>query len=333
MPYITEPTETDDTDVYPSKMDGEELLRLVIPDLEEARKYATTDGYQTLAEIKGRATKAAIDALMADISLWLFDYDAVISYVQRIEYNIELALMPSSRWFEIFYPGNSLEGIFEFQFDDRLGQENKTYGLTRQYGYVYDPSQKAVEMFGKEFAREFYRGEGATIAEPSPESFVIWKYVGRAPDGETARTGSDQNSCNWVVYRLADVLLMKAEALSQQSRFTEALEIINGIRRRADVSPLNLPASTTAYEDAILQERALELAFEGKRWFDLMRMGRRNDYARKSELISIIVSNVPSTQKRILATKLTNPLGWYMPIFEDEIERNTNLVQNPYYIF
>ena len=110
-------------------------------------------------------------------------------------------------------------------------------------------------------------------------------------------------------------------------------EIINQIRIRADVTPLSLPDSPSIYEDAILEERALELAFEGKRWFDLVRMGRRNDYARKNELIEVIVSNVPSTQKRILATKLTNPLGWYLPIYETEIERNANLVQNPYYIF
>ena len=82
-----------------------------------------------------------------------------------------------------------------------------------------------------------------------------------------------------------------------------------------------------------MNERALELAFEGKRWFDLLRMGRRNNYARKDKLIEIIVSNVPSTQKRILAAKLTNPLGWYLPISKDEMERNKNLVQNPYYDF
>ena len=96
---------------------------------------------------------------------------------------------------------------------------------------------------------------------------------------------------------------------------------------------LSLPNSRTAFEDAIMEERALEFAYEGKRWFDIIRMGRRNDYARKSKVIEIIVSNVPSTQKRILATKLTNPNGWFLPIYEDEMERNKNLVQNPYYNF
>ncbi len=334
VPFVTEPTETDDADVYQAKIDGEDLLRLLIPELEEARKYATTDGYQTPEEIKGRVTKVAIDALMADISLWLFEYEAVITYAERIEASIEYVLMPPAKWFEIFYPGNSLESIFEFQFEEQLNQPNKMYGLTRRYSFNYDPSQKAIEMFGLEFGNnEQKRGEKSSIAKFGDDDWGIWKYVGRAADGITERTGSDQRSCNWMVYRLADVLLMKAEALSQLSRYNESLEIINDIRYRAGVPGLSLPDSPVAYEDAILQERALELAFEGKRWFDLVRMGRRNDYSRKSKLIEIIVSNVPSTQKRILATKLTNPLGWYMPIAESEIERNPNLIQNPYYIF
>ncbi|MGW8315324.1 MAG: RagB/SusD family nutrient uptake outer membrane protein [Bacteroidales bacterium] len=332
VPFVTEPTETDDTDVYPAKMDGEELLRQLIPELEEMRKYATTDGYVTLDEIRGRATKGAIDALLADISLWLFDYEAVITYVERVENARQYVLMPSGSWYELFYPGNALESIFEFQFREP-DQPNSTYGMTQRLSYSYDPSRKAIEMFGIEFAREFVRGEDASIKKYGEDDFIIWKYVGRAPDGESVRTGSEQRAANWIVYRLADLKLMKAEALSQLGRFSEALTIINDIRERASVTPLSLPNSASAYEDAILQERALELAFEGKRWFDLVRMGRRNDYARKSNLIEIIVANVPSTQKRILATKLTNPLGWYMPIYESEIERNPNLVQNPYYIF
>jgi tetratricopeptide (TPR) repeat protein len=332
VPLILKPTETDDSDFYIPKTDGDEILRFIINDLKEARKYATTDGYPTLEELRGRATKAAYDALIADISLWLFDYQAVIDYVEKIEAVEQYyVLMPTVKWFEIFYPGNSLEGIFEFQFDNSRNQNNSMYDLTSRYSYQYDPSEKAIKYFGKEFVAELTRGEDASIKKWGEEDFVIWKYVGRAPDGKTTRTGSDQRSCNWIVYRLADVLLMKAEALSQLERYTEALEIINRIRTRAGVPELVIPDSREAFEDAILQERALELAFEGKRWFDLLRMGRRNDYSRKSKLVEIIVSNVPSTQKRILATKLTNPLGWYLPIYKSEIERNKSLIQNPYY--
>jgi hypothetical protein len=110
---------------------------------------------------------------------------------------------------------------------------------------------------------------------------------------------------------------MKAEALSQIGRYSEASDLLNEIRDRAGLSPVELQNSPIAYEDAILEERALELAFEGKRWFDLLRMGRRNNFARKDRLVEMIIRNVPSTQKRILGSKLTNPLGWYMPIYKN----------------
>ena len=331
VPFPLEPSESDEADFYLPKTDGNEILEHIVSDLNDMRGFATVDGYQTLAENKGRATKAAFDALLADIALWTFDYESCITHVERIEASLKYVLMPSDRWFEMFYPGNSLESIFEIQFNNNLNQNNRLYGLTQRYSYNYDPSLRAIEMFGKLYTRELYRGEDISIKKYGEDEFIIWKYVGRAPDGVTIRTGIDANSCNWIVYRYADVLLMKAEALSQLNRYAEALEIVNEIRDRADVSALSLADSPTAYEDAILEERALELAFEGKRWFDLLRMGRRNNYNRKSKLIEIIVKNVPSTQKRILAAKLTNPLGWYMPIYEDELERNINLVQNPYY--
>jgi starch-binding outer membrane protein, SusD/RagB family len=333
VPLVLEPTESDDSEVYFPKTDGNAVLDTMLLDLEQNRQYVPTE-YNTLEEYRGRATKAAYDALIADIALWKFDYEKVIKHVEYIEANEEYELMPNDLWFDIFYPGNSLEGIFEFQFDMTNGQQNSTYGLTQRLSYNYDPSQKALQMFAPEYgASELIRGQNSSIAKYGEDDFIVWKYVGREADGISVRTGTEQTSANWIVYRLADVLLMKAEALSQLERYPEALNILNEIRERADVPPLTLPNSKIAFEDAILEERALELAFEGKRWFDLLRMGRRNDYARKSDLIEVIIQNVPSTQKRILATKLTNPLGWYMPIQESELEHNPALVQNPYYKF
>jgi starch-binding outer membrane protein, SusD/RagB family len=337
VPYHTFPTETDDAEMFLPKTPGDEIIGQCIADLKDNYQFITIDGYITLQENKGRATKAAYNALLADMSLWLFDYEAVITYVDRLLALDDHVLLTIGRWFELFFPGNSAEGIFEFQFDDRLNQSNGTYAITEVNSHQYLPSEKAIKLFikdGNKASIERVRGLGGSVKRSQGDNYIIWKYVGMSSDGTSQRSGSVQKSCNWIVYRLADVLLMKAEALSQLERFAEAYAILNEIRLRGTGTVFPVISETkSAYEDAILEERARELAFEGKRWFDLLRMGRRNNFERKAELIQIIVSNVPATQRRILQTKLSNPQGWYFPIFEDEIERNKFLEQNPFYIY
>lgn len=332
VPLVLTPSGNDGVNFYPPQTKGEDVLNEIVKNLNEYRPFAT-DGYKTLEERRGRATKASIDALLADISLWNFDYAGCIEYSDRLLSNKDFALMPSAMWFEMYYPGNSLEGIFEFQFNNKYYQSNSTFDMTNQNAYRYLPSQRAVELFAFKYGSEKVRGERNSIARLNEDNYLIWKYAGRYGDGITQRSGLDVNSANWIVYRLADIYLMKAEALSQLNRFDEAAVMLNTIRERASVPPLSIGNSAIAFEDAIMDERALELAFEGKRWFDLLRMGRRNNYSRKAKLVELIIKNVQSTQKRILSAKLTNPLGWYLPVFKDEIERNKNLVQNTFYIF
>jgi len=332
VPLVLDPSESDATDFYIPKTDGDQILIEMLKYLNDYRKYAN-DKYSTIADEKGRATKASYDALIADICLWRFDYNGCIEACDRILANSKYSLLPTSVWFEIYYPGNSLEGIFEFQFSDRNKQPNNLFEKTKFDLNQYLPSQRADELFAIRYADEPIRGENRTIEFESEDNYGIWKYVGAAPDGKTIRSIEEQKSCNWIVYRLADIYLMKAEALSQLSRFDEALVLVNLIRSRASVNPIAPGNSVVAFEDAIMDERALELAFEGKRWFDLLRMGRRNDFSRKDKLIQLIVANANSTQKRILSAKLSNTLGWYLPIAKSEIERNKNLVQNSYYIY
>lgn len=333
VPYITEPTETDDTELYYAKTSDTEIIQNLLKDLEDYRGFATTDGYQTIEEIKGRATRSAFDALLADINLWIFDYEEVLRHVAKIEANNELEILFPGYFYELYYPGNSLESIFEIQFNTANSQQNSLYGLTRHDAHLIDPSEKAIDIFSKETGLEKVRGEDASLRKEGIDNYIIWKYVGRAPDGETTRSASEQTSANFIIYRLADIILMKAEALSQLGRYTEAFLALKRVQDRRDIPSKPIAETATAYEDAILDERARELAFEGKRWFDLMRMGRRNDFARKQKFIDIITEDVPSAQKRIIKTKLVNPLGWYLPIYEYELERNKNLEQNPYYNF
>jgi hypothetical protein len=262
---------------------------------------------------------------LADICLWNYEYEECLTYIEPIE-NTIINLVNGGQWFSIYYPGNSIEGIFELQYDGTMGQGNSLYKATYTEDN-YTASLTAIELLSRQSAKEITRGDGSYRISDSK----IWKYCGAAADGKSVRPSSERTSANWIFYRYADILLMKAEALSQLGNFEEAIEYVNRVRKRASMEEKSAPANREAFEDLILEERAKELAFEGKRWFDLLRMGRRNNYARKDKLIAIIVQNVPSNQRLVLASKLTNPLGWYLPIEDQELERNKNLEQNPYY--
>jgi starch-binding outer membrane protein, SusD/RagB family len=326
VPLVLEPTDSDAIDFFPIAEEEDVVLSTIKSDLKEAKLFVSATYGSREADL-GRATKGAITSLLADICLWSYEYEECIEYVNEIE-EMEYLIMPPSLWFELFYPGNSLESIFEFQFDGSLGQDNSLYTVT-YYNRNYLVSEKAIELLDpeQESSREFIRGPGTL----NPDVQKIWKYCGSSPDGKSLRPNSEQNDCNWIVYRLSDVLLMKAEALSQLGRYDEALRIVNEIRSKRQVPSVTASYSSSVFEDLILEERARELAYEGKRWFDLLRMGRRNNYSRKEKLIEIISESAPSTQKLVLASKLTNPWGWYLPVYEDELERNKNLTQNPYY--
>jgi len=323
VPLVLEPSEADDVEFFVKKSADTTILRSIKEDLVEYRFFVRED-YGSLEINKGRVTTGAFLALLADISLWNFEYQDCINYVNEIE-DMDYLLLPGGKWFDLFYPGNSLESIFEFQFDEALGQGNTLYDYT--YFDWYKASVKALEIISLQASLEIIRGMGSLRYQDA----LIWKYCGSAPDGSTFRPGSSRRSCNWIVYRYADVLLMKAEALAQTGNYEQAEAIINRIRMRALMNPISVSHSSQAMEDAIMEERARELAFEGKRWFDLMRLGRRNNFSRKNELIEIIIQKVPSTQKLVLASKLTNPYSWYLPVYDEELERNNNLEQNPYY--
>ena len=78
---------------------------------------------------------------------------------------------------------------------------------------------------------------------------------------------------NWPVYRYAEVLLFLAEALNEQGKTGDAATYINQVRARAGLAATTA-SSQADMREAIFKERRVELAFENKRWFDLVRTGR-----------------------------------------------------------
>lgn len=331
VPYITDPTTTDEGEFFPEKTLGTEILKKVKADLIAIRNKMPE--FSTVEKSKCRATTGAVNALLADLSLWNFEYDDCITYIDAVENSGKYFLLPSTEWFHNFNPGFSLENIFEIYFNEGIGQANsfsaKAYTSTST-SIIYLASEYSKEILSVDIsgASELIRGNGSLST-----NYQIWKYAGALPDKTTLRPSTTTSSANFIVYRLADLYLMKAEAYSQKELpdFTKALEYLNLVRDRSNMQPIQSLSNAQEFEDVILEERAKELAFEGKRWYDLIRLGRRNNYARKNVLIDILVQNVPSTQKLVLKARLSDPNGWYMPISDLEIENNRNLEQNTYY--
>src|SRR5690349_6539773 len=106
---------------------------------------------------------------------------------------------------------------------------------------------------------------------------------------------------------------MRAEALNRLDKRNEAVAALEVIRRRANLFTMPVTASSTLeeVEDAILNERGLELAFEGKRWFDLLRLAR---HGRPEVLRTKVLDSYPESARFVYEARLADERGWYLPV-------------------
>jgi SusD family. len=135
------------------------------------------------------------------------------------------------------------------------------------------------------------------------------------------KTRSKYNSI--IKIRLADILLLKAEAYVETGNLQAAAALVNTVRNRAKLA--DLPATTVSSKekmaDAVLNERRLELAYEGQRWFDLVRTGK---------VFSILNSLNTRDSGRLPMTPVTEETV-LLPVPQTQIDKNPNLTQNKGY--
>jgi hypothetical protein len=134
------------------------------------------------------------------------------------------------------------------------------------------------------------------------------------------------NDAGLIAYRTADYHLKTCETYARLRRTEDAISHLNdgllyksawgtGTRTRANVKGMNVedPRYLEPVEDLIMEERALELAFEGHRWFDLMRIARHRDDP--SYLADKVSSKFPDEQTREkVRNRLMDPSNWYLPL-------------------
>ncbi|PRD54222.1 RagB/SusD family nutrient uptake outer membrane protein [Sphingobacterium gobiense] len=327
-PLILEPYMDDQLAYEVAKSGKDQLFNQIVHDFTSALAN-TKDTWPTAWETKGRSTRWAIHAALADAYLWIGEYDLAITSCNAVMESGRVGLIQGmvntkNNWFTIFSEGNTNEGIYEIQFDNTKAQTNN---LVDKFGPSYNwiISNYMLSLFAEDM--DDIRGQGATYSN----DLKIWKYLGAEAGTGVPRSFSDQN---WIVYRMADIYLMKAEALIMkgESFYSEALELMTDVRQRAGISlPLDPGNTEILMLDALLKERAKEFLGEGKCWFDLLRVAQRNNYAYKDYFIEQILLGSPGASAPVIRAQLLNENAHYLPIHADEIQFNRLLVQNPYY--
>lgn len=259
---------------------------------------------------------------------------------------------------QIFGDQNSRESIFEFQIDDTNHAKNGS-GISAIFGGEGKLNGQLV--VSKEFLKKFEDDDlrkYAFTTFPDPDwkktsteeidEYAVVKYAAKNTpvdeNGSREYRPGDKYDANWIVYRKTDVMLMKAEALvssstADQAAIKEAFDITNAINRRwrADTTKitneLTYTESMTAAEclDLVRNERALELCFEGKRWYDIVRMALQTD-TRSESYGSVInftyLNKNQGVEEEEMVRRYNRISAFFMPIAKDEIRFNSNLVQN-----
>jgi len=259
----------------------------------------------------GRATKGAAATLLAKVMLTNGDRSSAETVLRRIiaNYNYSLLGNFSDLWGEA--NENNAESIFEVQFISG--------GIGQGSSFTNDFSPSADLQTGEGFGRNrptavmenSYEDNDLRFSSSMDTSYIdvdsvvqianyIKKYESDPPIG-------DDSDINFVVFRFADVLLMLAEAIGESG---ESYGLINQVRARAGLADIDGSTPGT-FDEKLLHERQVELAFENHRWPDLLRFGVAGQKVNESE------PSIPQSAVRNL---------FLIP--QRELDINTNFVQN-----
>lgn len=299
--------------LFPARAPMDSVYMQIIKDFEYALAYV-----KPTAAHKGFVTTGAVNAMLAKVYATILphDYNKVSQYCDAVIAG-PYSLLPNydDLW---GLEENTSESIFEINYEGTATSGNWGASMFRgsDWKKFNIPSNDLVKAF---------TDEGDNIRMNSSILFLEAGFpdphypINDYPFVNKWRQYSSPSPQNYIFLRLADIILLKAEALNELGDVSGAADLVNQIRSR--VSLANTTASDQAsMRLAIEKERRLELAFEGIRWFDLKRTGRA---------IEVINNAVDETGQNLGYNLTENRLVW--PIPQAELDRNNSLVQNPGY--
>lgn len=336
-PLVTERvTSLDDT--KPPSSSGTQLLDQAIIDLQEAVTLLPSAWDDNN---RGRVTSNGAYGMLGKCLVFRgtvndsdTDYQAAISAFSNIS---GVSLVPAFDDNFAADTENNAESLFEFQatqsfggdnpwlendFDNAVGAMSAFWGF---YSNQFNLFGKATHIATQKLADTFEPGDPRIDLSFDPATLDFRKYVTR---DQLNQSGSSSVN-NPRILRYADVLLLEAEALNESGGSTaEAIALINEVRARArGAGTIPADRSTTETDRTtirqwIMDERLMELAGEGQRWYDL----RRWALAGQITLTNATFSSAISGDMNFDPEK-----HLYFPIPTSETDVNPNIIQNDNY--
>jgi len=350
-------------EIYIKRSSVQEVYDVIIADAKDAIDKLDAPGFpQTGVATKGAALTLLADVyinqkkfpeaepLLKQVTQ--LGYDLMASYadvfsttlknnkesVFEIQYNAGLATPQPSNFIYNFIPRMSnstgVTGVNQNTITDLGGFNTPTQDLINSYenGDTRLNASIAIAEGSWNASNDFvptsntagasvknivgYTPPAGKIGRPFPRKFLH------------AHTLPNQTNDNWPVYRYAEVLLLLAEALNEQNKPAEALTWLNKVRDRAfgaGVSPVATTDQATL-RSIILHERRVELAFENKRWIDLVRTGNAITVMTAYGIaMKAKYSYLPANAFTVTKNSLLFPIPY------SEMELNTQLEQNDGY--
>lgn len=303
VPLITEPYESTEQELFIEKTDKEAVLDLVVEDLMFASENCA--GNYGGERDRILITQGGANGFLTQVHMWRGDYENAVEAAGKVMDNPLYSLVSINNWSDIFTLGFSGESIFEIGYNEVQTNAMRVLYAIGSDSY-YFPSEKFRSSFEDGDLRKTLVYDTTQIPPRK-----IWKFFGEGFNDESP----DPSENNIVLLRLADIVLLKAEAHAKLGQPDMALGLLNSIRTRAGLSELDQEGAEALYtsvESAVLHERSIELCFEGHRWFDLVRNGKAMEVMQP-------------------VNGLSNEANLLWPIHEDALNRNPSLEQNEFY--
>lgn len=289
VPVVTKATQTPDDAKGIKNSNTEQVYQFIEKDLDSAQALLPATVH------RNRANQFSAKALKARFYLYRKDWAKAENFATEV-INDSAHFKLVKTYPEFYAVKNSTESIFEVD-----------YTINNKNSYAANWFQNPTTGGKKEFlpTDDFL----ALITNPETggnRSALVFTTGGITYGNMNFKiaTGEDQA----YILRLAELYLIRAEARAEQNKLEEGLQDLNVIRSRAGIAPILAVSDRDELIEKILLERRLELAYEGQRWFDLIRTGKAQQ-----------VLGITDANKLLL------------PIPRQEVLINSDLTQNPGY--